>query len=226
MLDIEISAFIHRLRDIADAGADGRPRRTISVERDRAELAILARAYLQPLECSRPVARIELLLSAIKHKPDRRTGGTRKRDSRSCVIARARFRSEPAAHSIDDDANPIARQHSGSELGREIDRKPVRPPIGDDGMSFHAAMGLHFRAEFRFDDGVGRREALRHVATRARFGGAAHVSVLLKFRTGRHTTPETETHYRRPKYLGCGGFPRIFDIDDERQHFVFDLDQA
>ena len=235
LLDIEIRALVHRLRDIADAGADGRSRRAIGVERDRAERAVLARADLQPLECSRAVARVELFLVAIEHEPDRRAGGTRKGDCRARVIAGTRFRSESAAHRIDDNPDPIARQiegisqlvaHAGGELGREIDRQPVRPPIGDDGMRFHAAMRLHLRAVFAFDDDVGFGEALLHVAARSGRGGTAHVSVLLKLGRSGHAAGEAETDHRRTKDRRSVDLAGFFDVDNERQHLVFDLDQA
>ena len=78
-----------------------------------------------------------------------------------------------AAHGLDDDPHSIARQvksrgqfaaHTGGELRREINRQPLRPPIGDDGMRFHAAVGLHLGAIFGLDDGIGFGEAFVRIA--------------------------------------------------------------
>ena len=186
---LEIRTFVHRLRDIADASSSSGSCRPICVERDGGEQTVLTRADLQALECRRAVAGVELFLVPIEHKPDWRVGGTGKSDGGPRIIARAGFRSKSAAHRIDDDPDLIARQlegfgefiaYAGGKLCREVDRQSFRPPIGDDGMGFRAAMRLHLRAKFPFDHDVGFGKAFGNIAARTDFGRPADVSLLLK----------------------------------------------
>ena len=70
---------------------------------------------------------------------------------------------------VDDDADAVERQtecfrklvaNAGGKLRRHVDGKPIGAPIGDDRMRLEAAMGLHLRAIFAFDDRIGFGKAL------------------------------------------------------------------
>ena len=163
----------------ADAG------RAVAHERDRRERAVALGADAQSLPCARTVAGIHLFLLAVEEETHRRVRAARQFDGDAAVIAERRFRAKTAAHGIDDDADTIERQaerlrqlvpHAGGELRGHVNRQPIRPPIGDDGVRLQAAMRLHLGAILALDDDIGLREALPDV-TPPGDGRSAHIAV-------------------------------------------------
>ncbi len=179
----EIGTGVERLGHIADAGAERDAGRAVAHQRDRRQRPVAPRADAQPLPGRRAVAGIHLLFLAIEDDAHRRLRLARQGDGDAAVIAERRFGAEAAAHAVDDHAHAAERQaerlrqlvpHAGGELGGHMDRQPVRPPIGDDRVRLQAAMGLHLGAIFAFDDDIGLREALRHIAAADRLPVRAH----------------------------------------------------
>ena len=98
------------------------------------------------------------------------------------IGAERRFRAEAAAHGRDLHPHLAELQaeavrqfaaDAGGGLGGHPDRQAIRPPVGDDRVRLHAAMGLRLRAVFALDHDLGLGKALREIAAACAFPGRA-----------------------------------------------------
>ena len=182
---LEIRTVIKRLGVEADAGAKRNTRRAVALQRDCRQRAVALGADAQSLPGARTVARVHLFFFPVEHEANRRLSAAGQLDGEAAVIAERRLGAKAAAHGMDDDPDAIERQaellrqlvaHAGGVLRGDVDRQPVRAPIGNDAVRFQAAMGLHRGAIFGFDDDIGFAKTLTHVAAAAD-GRSTHIAV-------------------------------------------------
>ena len=88
---LEIGAGIHRLRYVADTGADGDARCAVACDRDGGQRAVALGADAKVLPRAGPVARVHLLFLAVKNNAHRRLSLARQGDCDAAVIAERRF---------------------------------------------------------------------------------------------------------------------------------------
>ena len=231
----EVRAGVQRLGEVADAGADAHARRAVFQQGDRGQRAVAARADAQVLPGGRAIAGVELLLLPIEHQPHRRPRLTRQHDGMAAIRPELGLRAEAAAHRGDLHPHLAELQakalrqfvaHADGELGGHPDGQAIRPPVGDDRVRLHAAMGLRLRAIGAFDHHLGLAEALRAVAAAALGFRAAHVAGQLHVGRDRDLGQRQRGRLAGRIHQRRGRLARGVRIDDEGQRRIVDTDQA
>ena len=165
--------------------------------------AVFLRADAEALIGAGTIADGEMLLLAVEHEANRRSGFARERGGNDSRIAGAELGAETTAHVFGDDAHlgfgkmEVAGKlfaHAGGSLGGGIDGEQLGLPVGDHAVGFKRGVRLHLGDVAGIHNHVGVFESLFGIALLAHrrpMDIAGLGSARLRFRLRRRFLPRS-----------------------------------